>query len=126
MITLASGLSYLDVNFCGVMNGCQTALPHLKAGGALITVGSEVSDSYAPTPGKYTSAKHAVKGYVDCLRDPRVVAPVEGVASNEAVDRDAALSLMRRRRKDEIPCWSKSTSPHCRSGSSVPLAHNLL
>jgi short-subunit dehydrogenase len=52
-----------------VVNGCLAALPHLKAnGGALITVGSEVSDAYPPLMGIYTATKHAVKGYVDTLR----------------------------------------------------------
>ena len=38
-----------DVNFWGVVNGSLTALPLLKqSGGALINVGSEVSDAVAP------------------------------------------------------------------------------
>lgn len=58
-----------DVNFWGVVNGCRAALPHLKAnGGALITVGSEVSDANVPLLGIYVASKHAVKGYVDTLR----------------------------------------------------------
>lgn len=58
-----------DVNFWGVVNGCLAALPHLKrAGGALITVGSEVSDAYPPLLGIYAATKHAVKGYIDVLR----------------------------------------------------------
>jgi NAD(P)-dependent dehydrogenase (short-subunit alcohol dehydrogenase family) len=58
-----------DVNFWGVVHGCQASLPHLKKnGGALITVGSEVSDAFAPLLGIYVASKHAVKGYVDTLR----------------------------------------------------------
>jgi short-subunit dehydrogenase len=58
-----------DINFWGVVNGCQAALPYLKKnGGALITVGSEVSETYAPLMGIYVATKHAVKGYVDVLR----------------------------------------------------------
>ena len=57
-----------EVNFWGVVNGCLAALPHLKGGGALITVGSEVSDDSPPIQGMYTATKHAVKGYVDSLR----------------------------------------------------------
>jgi len=58
-----------DVNFWGLVNGCLAALPHLKKhGGALINVGSEVSDAYAPLQGMYVATKHAVKGYTDCLR----------------------------------------------------------
>ena len=58
-----------DVNFWGVVNGCRAALPHLRAnGGALISVGSEVSDAFVPVIGLYVATKHAVKGYIDCLR----------------------------------------------------------
>lgn len=57
-----------DVNFWGAVYGCQAALPHLKTGGALITVGSEVSDAYAPLMAMYVASKHAIKGYVDVLR----------------------------------------------------------
>ncbi|AMV19236.1 SDR family oxidoreductase [Planctomyces sp. SH-PL14] len=58
-----------DINFWGAVNGCVVALPHLKSsGGALITVGSEVSDSYAPLMSIYVATKHAIKGYVDVLR----------------------------------------------------------
>lgn len=58
-----------DINFWGLVNGCLAALPHLKKqGGALINVGSEVSDAAAPLQGMYVATKHAVKGYTDCLR----------------------------------------------------------
>ena len=58
-----------DINFWGAVNGCLVALPHLKAnGGALITVGSEVSDSFAPLMSMYVASKHAIKGFIDVLR----------------------------------------------------------
>src|ERR1700712_120281 len=58
-----------DVNFWGVVNGSLTALPHLRAqGGALINVGSEVSDAVVPLQGMYSASKHAVKGFTDALR----------------------------------------------------------
>lgn len=58
-----------DVNFWGLVNGCLVALPHLKKqGGALINLGSEVSEAPAPLMGIYVATKHAVKGYTDCLR----------------------------------------------------------
>jgi short-subunit dehydrogenase len=58
-----------DVNFWGVVNGSLTALPLLKkSGGALINVGSEVSDAVAPLQGMYSASKHAVKGFTDALR----------------------------------------------------------
>ena len=41
-----------DTNFWGVVNGSLAALPHLKAnGGALINVGSEVSEAVVPAAG---------------------------------------------------------------------------
>jgi NADP-dependent 3-hydroxy acid dehydrogenase YdfG len=65
----ADARALFDVNFWGMVNGCQAALPHLKGhGGALIVVGSEVSDAMAPLQGIYVATKHAVKGYVDTLR----------------------------------------------------------
>ncbi|MDB5348905.1 MAG: putative oxidoreductase [Planctomycetota bacterium] len=58
-----------DVNFWGVVHGSMAALPHLKKnGGALINLGSEVSDAYPPIQGMYAATKHAVKGYTDALR----------------------------------------------------------
>lgn len=65
----ADARKLFDVNFWGLVNGCLAALPHLKKqGGALINVGSEVSDSFSPLLGMYVASKHAVKGYTDCLR----------------------------------------------------------
>jgi short-subunit dehydrogenase len=58
-----------DTNFWGVVNGSLIALPHLRAsGGALINVGSEVSDAVVPLQGMYVASKHAVKGFTDALR----------------------------------------------------------
>jgi short-subunit dehydrogenase len=58
-----------DINFWGVVNGSLVALPHLKGeGGALINVGSEVSDAVVPLQGMYSASKHAVKGFTDALR----------------------------------------------------------
>lgn len=58
-----------DVNFWGVVHGSLAALPHLKkSGGALINIGSEVSESFIPLMGMYTASKHAVKGFTDALR----------------------------------------------------------
>lgn len=58
-----------DINFWGVYNGSLAALPFLKEkGGALINVGSEVSDAVVPLQGMYSASKHAVKGFTDALR----------------------------------------------------------
>ena len=56
-------------NFWGVVHGSKVALPHLRAqGGALINVGSEVSEAVVPLQGMYSASKHAVKGFTDALR----------------------------------------------------------
>lgn len=58
-----------ETNFWGVVNGSLAAIPHLlKQGGALINVGSEVSDAVVPLQGMYSASKHAVKGFTDALR----------------------------------------------------------
>jgi short-subunit dehydrogenase len=58
-----------DTNYWGVVNGSLAALPYLKAnGGALINVGSIVSDTFIPLQGHYSASKHAVKGFTDALR----------------------------------------------------------
>jgi short-subunit dehydrogenase len=59
-----------DTNFWGVVYGSLVALPHLvrSGGGALINVGSEVSEAVVPLQGMYSASKHAVKGFTDALR----------------------------------------------------------
>jgi len=58
-----------DVNFWGVVNGSMVALEYMReSGGALINVGSEVSDAVVPLQGMYSASKHAVKGFTDSLR----------------------------------------------------------
>lgn len=68
-VSEADSRRLFDTNFWGVYNGSLTALPYLKAqGGALINVGSEVSETVIPLQGMYTASKHAVKGFTDALR----------------------------------------------------------
>jgi short-subunit dehydrogenase len=63
------GRRLFDINFWGLVHGSLAALPHLKAnGGALINVGSEVSEAAVPLLGMYVASKHAVKGFTDTLR----------------------------------------------------------
>ena len=58
-----------ETNYWGVVYGSITAVAHLKKqGGALINIGSEVSDRAIPLQGAYSASKHAVKGYTDALR----------------------------------------------------------
>jgi len=58
-----------ETNFWGVYYGSLVALPYLeKQGGALINLGSEVSEAVIPLQGMYSTTKHAVKGFTDALR----------------------------------------------------------
>jgi len=58
-----------ETNFWGVVYGSRIACHHLRTrGGALINLGSEVSDKAAPLQGVYSASKHAVKGFTDALR----------------------------------------------------------
>jgi len=68
-VTEADNRRLFDTNFWGVVNGSLVALPHLRRqGGALINVGSEVSEAVVPLLGMYSASKHAVKGFTDGLR----------------------------------------------------------
>ena len=58
-----------ETNYWGVVHGCLVACAHLrKHGGALINIGSVLSDIAIPIQGTYCATKHAVKGYTDALR----------------------------------------------------------
>jgi short-subunit dehydrogenase len=58
-----------DTNFWGVVHGCRTAVRSLRHnGGAIINIGSIVSDRAVPLQGIYSASKHAVQGYTDALR----------------------------------------------------------
>jgi len=58
-----------ETNVWGVIYGSRVACEHLRQrGGALINIGSEVSDKAAPLQGIYSASKHAVKGWTDALR----------------------------------------------------------
>jgi short-subunit dehydrogenase len=58
-----------DTNYWGVVHGSMVACAHLRInGGALINVGSVLSDVAIPIQGTYCATKHAVKGYTDALR----------------------------------------------------------
>lgn len=58
-----------ETNYWGVVNGSLAAIPHLRQnGGALINIGSVLSDRAIPLQGAYVATKHAVKGFTDALR----------------------------------------------------------
>jgi short-subunit dehydrogenase len=58
-----------DTNFWGVVSGSVIAANLMKSrGGAIINLGSELSDLGIPLQGMYAASKHAVKGFTDSLR----------------------------------------------------------
>ena len=58
-----------EVNFWGTVHGSRAAVARLRgAGGALINIGSIVSDRAIPLQGAYSASKHAIKGFTDALR----------------------------------------------------------
>ena len=68
-IPLADKRRLFDTNFWGVVHGCRSAVRHLRdRGGAIINIGSIVSDRAIPLQAVYSASKHAVQGYTDGLR----------------------------------------------------------
>jgi NAD(P)-dependent dehydrogenase (short-subunit alcohol dehydrogenase family) len=62
-------LRLFETNYWGVVHGSKTAVEYLSAqGGALINIGSTLSDRAIPIQGHYCASKHAVKGFTDALR----------------------------------------------------------
>lgn len=59
----------MDVNYWGQVYGSRAAVTYLRnRGGALINVGSALSDRAIPLQGNYCAAKHALKAFTDTLR----------------------------------------------------------
>jgi len=60
----------MQTNYWGAVHGSLEALKHLRqrGGGAIINVGSEISDRALPMQGPYAASKHAIKGFTDALR----------------------------------------------------------
>jgi short-subunit dehydrogenase len=93
-----------ETNFWGVVNGSRLAVSYLQAagGGALINLGSEVSDVSIPIQGMYSTSKHAVMGFTDALREeiiearlPITVTLIKPAAINTPFPRHAKNNLDR-------------------------------
>ncbi|HST62718.1 MAG TPA: SDR family oxidoreductase, partial [Longimicrobium sp.] len=68
-VPLEDARRLFDTNYWGMVNGCHAALPHLRShGGAIVNIGSIVSERAVPLQGHYSASKHAVKGFTDALR----------------------------------------------------------
>lgn len=58
-----------ETNYWGVVHGSIIAAEHLRqSGGAIINIGSTLSDRAIPLQGAYSASKHAVKGFTDAFR----------------------------------------------------------
>ena len=69
--TLEDQRRLFETNYWGLVNGSLVAAEHLRerpAGGAIINVGSILSDAPIPIQGVYSASKHAVKGFTNALR----------------------------------------------------------
>ena len=93
-----------ETNFWGVVNGSRIAVPYLEkaGGGALINLGSEVSDVSIPVQGMYATSKHAIRGFTDALREeilhdkrPVSVTLIKPAAINTPFPRHAKNNLDR-------------------------------
>ncbi|HEX8442524.1 MAG TPA: SDR family oxidoreductase [Allosphingosinicella sp.] len=67
--SMAEHRRIFDVNYFAYVSASLFAAEELRSkGGALINVGSILSDRAVPVQGAYSAAKHAVKGFTDALR----------------------------------------------------------
>ena len=68
-VPLDDARQLFETNYWGVVHGSLAAIPHLKLhGGALINLGSELSETALPLQGHYAASKHAVKAFTDTIR----------------------------------------------------------
>jgi short-subunit dehydrogenase len=83
----------MQTNFWGIVHGSLEAVRRMKTrgGGALINLGSEVSDRSIPLQGVYAASKHAVKAYTDALR---MELEKEGAPISVSLVRPSAIDTM--------------------------------
>ena len=68
-VSLEDQRRVFETNYWGTVHGCRVALEHLRhRGGALINIGSVLSERAFPLQGAYSASKHAIKGFTDALR----------------------------------------------------------
>ncbi|MFN2578106.1 MAG: SDR family oxidoreductase [Pyrinomonadaceae bacterium] len=68
-VSLEDHHKLFDTNYWGLVHGSLVAAEHLERhGGAIINVGSVLSDRAIPIQGTYCASKHAVKGFTDAFR----------------------------------------------------------
>lgn len=69
-VSLEDHRRIFDVNYFGLLKGSLVALRHLRArgGGAIVNLGSVLSDRAMILQGPYSASKHAVQAATDALR----------------------------------------------------------
>ena len=73
-VSIAEHRRIFDVGYFGLVLGSLEAARHLRTrkagepGGAIINVGSVLSDRAVPVQGAYSAMKHAVRGFTDAFR----------------------------------------------------------
>ncbi|MFN2532854.1 MAG: SDR family oxidoreductase [Pyrinomonadaceae bacterium] len=68
-VSISDQRRVFETNYWGTVHGSLIAARHLATrGGAIINVGSTLSDRAVPLQGTYCASKHAVKGFTDALR----------------------------------------------------------
>jgi short-subunit dehydrogenase len=92
-VSLKDQQRLFQTNFWGVVHGSLFAAEHLKkrGGGAIINLGSEVSDRAVPLQGIYSASKHAVKGFTNSLR---LELEAEGAPISVTLIKPAAIDTM--------------------------------
>ncbi|MDH3400991.1 MAG: SDR family NAD(P)-dependent oxidoreductase [Chromatiales bacterium] len=96
----------MDINFWGVVNGCQVFLPHLRKQprAHIINISSVFGLIAMPTQSAYNASKFAVRGYSEALQQElantsvglSVVCPGgvrTAIVANARVDQASALAL---------------------------------
>lgn len=68
-VTMDDHRRLFETNYWGIVIGSRVALEFLREhGGAIINMGSVLSDRAVPLQGPYSATKHAVKAFTDTLR----------------------------------------------------------
>ena len=69
-VTMADHRRVFDVNYFGLLKGSLVAARHLRerGGGAIVNIGSVLSDRTMILQGPYSATKHAVRAATDALR----------------------------------------------------------
>ena len=83
-----------STNYWGTVHGSLVAAEHFRQrpgehGGALVNIGSVLSDRAIPLQGHYSASKHAIKGFTDALR---MELEKEGVAVSVTLVKPSAIN----------------------------------